>query len=105
MRRKRGTAGVGRDRPATPTTLPTGVFGVADTFIKSVGLEEADPRQRATLHPLVEGRNPPRAVGTMAVVELVDEVTEHATPLGRIGDDLGLGGQVGDNAVLQVKGE
>ena len=73
--------------------------------VESLGFKEANPRQRTTLHPLVEHGNSPRAVGTMAVVELVDEVREHLAPLGRIGDDLGLGRQVGHHAVLQMEGE
>jgi hypothetical protein len=41
----------------------------------------------------------------MAVVELIDEVGQHATPLDRIGDHLRFRRQVGHHAVLQVEGE
>jgi hypothetical protein len=73
--------------------------GVGD----EAGLPEPDPRQRTALHPLVQDGLRPRAVDALAMVELLDELGEHATALRRIGDHGGHRRQIGGDTVIEVK--
>ena len=57
----------------------------------SVVFDEADFCQWTVLDPFVEDGCRPRAVGAVAVVELIDEVGKHTTSLRRVSDDCGHG--------------
>jgi uncharacterized membrane protein YeaQ/YmgE (transglycosylase-associated protein family) len=69
------------------------------------GLDEADLRQWAVRHPLSQDCRRPRAVRSVAGVELLDKTGKDPLPLSWIGDDLSDRRQIGDNVVLQVKDE
>jgi hypothetical protein len=53
---------------------------------RSLGRFEADLGQRAARDPFVEDGVRPLAVGTVALVEVLDEVGEDPPALGRVGD-------------------
>jgi hypothetical protein len=70
----------------------------------SVALQEANPRQRAALYPVLTlGLR--LAVSSVAVIEVSHERGEDAAALLLIGDDGGDGRQVSDYAMLEVEGE
>jgi hypothetical protein len=69
----------------------------------STGFREADSRQRAVIHPLVE--NGFGTTGAVTVVEVINEAGQYAAAFVRIGDDGGHGRQIGHHAVLEVEDE
>ena len=57
------------------------------------------------LYPLIELSPRPPAVGSISKVEVVDEFGKDSTAVRWIGDDLGLGREISDDIVFEVKGE
>lgn len=71
----------------------------------SGGIRECDFGERTVLHPIVERGSRPRAFGTVAAIEVVDEVGEHSASLEWIGDDRSNRWKIRNDAVLEMKEE
>ena len=73
--------------------------------VASVGLVEADLRQRAIRDPVLNDLFTPGTVRRAAAVEVLDHRSEDPATLDRVGDHGGGGRQVGDDATFEVEDE